>query len=141
MRERVVLTLTSSLLLAGMTNGLKYSVREPRPDTGSRNSFPSGHTATAFMGAELVRMEYGNTVGTVAYAFATGIALSRVYNDRHWLNDVVAGAGVGILSTQIAYLLLPAERKLLKWNKDVDNVFIVQTYDGRNCSLAVSLNF
>ena len=93
-----------------------------RPDSLSRDSnapgsFPSGHTATAFMGAELIRREYGNAWGAGAYLLAGGIGFLRIYNDRHWLGDVLAGAGFGILAANIAYWLLPLERKLFGWDK------------------------
>jgi membrane-associated phospholipid phosphatase len=41
------------------------------------------------------------------YAVAVGSGVLRMYNNKHWLNDVVAGAGVGILSTRLAYWLYP----------------------------------
>lgn len=114
-RERVAITATSYAAMGLMVNVTKWSVREKRPGSDARNSFPSGHTATAFMGAEIVRTEYGNACGIGAYVLATSIAVLRLYNDRHWLNDVLAGAGIGILSARIAYWLLPYERKLFRW--------------------------
>ena len=40
-----------------------------------------------------------------------------MYNNRHWLTDVAAGAGIGILSTKIAYWLYPfLNSKLFKFN-------------------------
>lgn len=110
--ERAIALGTSYIALGILVNGIKYSVREMRPDASTRNSFPSGHTATAFMGAELVRLEYGNGYGAAAYAVATGIGFLRIWNDRHWLNDVIAGAGIGILSAEIGYWLLPYGRRL-----------------------------
>lgn len=117
LRERIVATATAYAALGAMVRGTKHVVKEKRPDSGKCNSFPSGHTATAFMGAELVREEYGNGWGTGAYAFATGIAFLRLYNDRHWLNDVIAGAGIGMLSARIGYWLLPWERRVFGWEK------------------------
>lgn len=110
--ERVIVLGTSYAAMGILVNGVKYTVRERRPDSSSRNSFPSGHTATAFMGAELIRLEYGNGYGAAAYAVATGIGVLRIWNDRHWLGDVLAGAGIGILSAEIGYWLLPYGRKL-----------------------------
>ena len=52
--ERICVIATSYAAMGIMVNGLKYTVRERRPDGSTRNSFPSGHTATAFMGAEVV---------------------------------------------------------------------------------------
>lgn len=117
LRERIAATATAYAALGAFVNITKYTVKEKRPDSGARNSFPSGHTATAFMGAELVREEYGNAYGAVAYAVATTIAFLRLYNDRHWLNDVIGGAGVGMLSARVGYWLLPWERHLFGWDK------------------------
>lgn len=75
--DRTFLIATSYLTMGILVNGLKYTVREPRPyNPNVRNSFPSGHTATAFMGAELVRMEYKDAsvwYGVGAYVVASGI--------------------------------------------------------------------
>ena len=128
-RERIAATATAYVALGILTNVTKYTVKEKRPDSGKRNSFPSGHTATAFMGAELLREEYGNGWGAGAYAFATGIAFLRLYNDRHWLNDIIGGAGVGILSARIGCWLLPWERRLLGWEKKQSAVAIVPGYN------------
>lgn len=97
---------------AVIVNGLKYTIREERPDGSARNSFPSGHTATAFLGAELVRHEYGWGWGAGAYAVATGVAVLRVYHHRHYWWDTLAGAGCGILSANIGYWLLNPARRL-----------------------------
>jgi len=40
------------------------------------------------------------------------VGLMRMCNDRHWYNDVLAGAGIGILSARLGYWLLPLERRL-----------------------------
>lgn len=110
--ERVCVGVVAYLSMTALVNGLKYTIREPRPDNGKRNSFPSGHTATAFTGAELVRAEYGWAYGVPAYIIAAGVGFMRIYNDRHWFNDVLAGAAVGIISARIGYWLLPLSRKL-----------------------------
>lgn len=99
-----------------LVNALKYTLCEMRPNGSARNSFPSGHTATAFLGAELVRLEYGGWAGAGAYTVATLTAVMRVYNNWHWFNDLLGGAAIGILSANIGYWLLPLERRLLgKW--------------------------
>ena len=138
-REQVAATATAYLAMGAMVNVTKMCVDEKRPDSGAMNSFPSGHTATAFMGAELVREEYGNVYGAGAYAFATGIAFLRLYNDRHWLNDVIAGAGVGILSARIGYWLLPWERHLFGWDESKAVVIALPTYNYENHSFSLSL--
>lgn len=114
--DRTLELTTSYIVLGAIVNGIKYTVREPRPDGSSNNSFPSGHTATTFMGAELVRIEYGEehpwfAVG--AYAIATTVGVLRVYNERHWFTDVFAGAGIGILSARIGYWMLPYTKRMM----------------------------
>ena len=110
--ERVCAGATSYLTMAILVNSTKYLVNSPRPDSNATNSFPSGHTATAFVGAELVRTEYGWGYGIPAYIVATGVGFMRLYNDRHWITDTLGGAAVGILSARIGYWLLPLNRKI-----------------------------
>lgn len=143
LRERVAVAATSSIALLTMTHSIKRIVKESRPDTGQRNSFPSGHTSTAFMGAELIREEYGNAWGAGAYVLSAGVAYLRLHNDRHWLNDVVAGAGFGILSARIGYWLLPLEKRLLGWEKKntTTMLFPVVNPSDHSFSLAFSYQF
>ncbi|MBR3101620.1 MAG: phosphatase PAP2 family protein [Muribaculaceae bacterium] len=97
----------SSAIMAGFVNGIKYTASELRPDGSTRNSWPSGHTATAFMAATIFHKEYGLTrspwysVGAFSLATATGVM--RVLNNRHWISDVLSGAGIGILSVELGY--------------------------------------
>lgn len=94
--------LTRSLLTTlTATVVLKYAVDAQRPDGGGQ-SFPSGHTAAAFAGASFIQLRYGWRLGIPAYAAASFVAWSRVDAGRHHVEDVVAGAGLAILS---AYLL------------------------------------
>ena len=117
-QERLMLRVTSFALSASVAWTLKHTVSERRPNGEDNHSFPSGHATTAFQGAELVRMEYGGWYGVTAYVMATGVAVSRIVYDKHWIHDVVAGAGLGILSARASLWLLPAEKKLLaKWQR------------------------
>lgn len=99
----------SAMFMAGLTNTLKYTVRERRPDGSSSNSFPSGHTATAFMAATILHKEYGQTqspwYSVAGYSMATATAVGRVLNNRHWVTDVLVGAGVGIIATDLGYFV------------------------------------
>ena len=112
--ERLAVGVVTYISVTALSQSIKYIVREPRPDTGTRNSFPSGHTMTAFAGAELVRSEYGWGVGMGAYALAATVGFMRMYNGRHWFNDVLAGAGFGILSARVGYWMLPLSRHIFK---------------------------
>lgn len=111
--EQFVVGITAYGLMFAATQGIKFAANTQRPNDSSR-SFPSGHTATAFMGAELVRLEYGIWWGLAAYSVAGATAFLRVWNNWHWTSDVIAGAGIGILSANAAYWLLPLERKLFR---------------------------
>lgn len=81
------------------TGALKWTIARERPDGSDDNSFPSGHTSAAFQGASFIQMRYGWKTGLPAYAGATFVAFSRVYADRHYVSDVVAGAALGTLSS------------------------------------------
>ena len=75
-----------------VVQGLKYSIAEPRPDGSSNNSFPSGHTATAFMGAHIFHKEYKHRspfYSIAAYTLATVTGVFRQLNNRHWISDVL----------------------------------------------------
>lgn len=116
LRDRSMLLGMSMLLTFGTTKTLKYALSRQRPDGSAYNSFPSGHTATAFAGATFLWMEYKDThpwYGVAGYAVATGTAMLRMYNNRHWFSDVVMGAGLGMLNTRLAYWLYPSLQRLL----------------------------
>lgn len=122
--EQLMTGLTSYGLMIATVQIIKKSTANPRPDTpnkGLADSFPSGHTATAFLGAELIRLEYGPWWGLAAYSVAITTGFLRVWNNWHWTSDVIAGAGVGILCANAAYWLLPLERKLFHLDSKMVN--------------------
>lgn len=144
--EYTILLATSYLSMGIMVNTLKYTIRELRPDGSSRNSFPSGHTATAFMGAELLRSEFWETspwIGVAGYSLAATIGFMRIYNDRHWTTDVLAGAGIGILSVRIAYWTFPAMRRLFFGKSRTDGLYVSAApyYDGSQYGTLLSVCF
>ncbi len=81
------------------TVALKYTVREQRPDTQERDSFPSGHTASAFSGASFIYLRYGRQYAVVPYIAAICTGYSRIKVNRHHPMDVYAGAALGMLSS------------------------------------------
>ncbi|MDO9261124.1 MAG: phosphatase PAP2 family protein [Flavobacteriaceae bacterium] len=107
--------------------------------------FLRGHTAKAFMGAEFLYQEYKEVspwFGIAGYLVAAGTGTLRIYNDKHWLTDVVAGAGIGILSTKMAYLIKPfLDHKVFK--KDIKNssTTILPSYDGENIVIGLYVAF
>lgn len=99
---------TSILLMVCIVSPMKNKFKVKRPSGYSTSSFPSNHTATAFASAELLYQEYKDQsvwYGVAGYAVATTTGIYRLINNRHWLTDVIAGAGIGILSTKLAYLI------------------------------------
>ncbi len=137
-KDRTIILGMASLIVCGTVTGVKNLTHRERPDGSAANSFPSGHTATAFMSAEFMRMEYKNVspwYGVGAYMAATATGVLRMYNNRHWLSDVVAGAGVGILSSQAAFWLYPKIRKRFTGG----NTMIMPTYDVGTKSAGISL--
>ncbi len=143
-RERIAIEATAYIIMAAIVNIGKYSFREKRPDSNARNSFPSGHSATVFTGAELMRIEYGWGIGMASYAVATGVAFLRLYNGRHWTNDILAGAGIGILSARVGYWMLPLYRKWFKWNSSARAMAALTpsySYFDKSVSINLSISF
>ena len=104
----------SIALMTGVVQGLKHTTDVTRPDGTNNQSFPSGHTATAFMTATMLSKEYGHIspwVSVGAYSVATATGLMRMANNKHWLSDVMVGAGIGILSTEFGYWIADAFMK------------------------------
>lgn len=110
-RDLVCLTAGSCIVGFAINQSLKHLCNVGRPgNPDERTSFPSGHTTTAFLGAEILRREYGREYPAVAvagYTVATGVACMRVWNNRHWFSDLLGGAGFAILSVGITYWLAP----------------------------------
>ena len=96
-------------IMALLVNTIKNSAKEMRPDGSTANSWPSGHTATAFVGATLLHKEYGLTrspwFSVAGYGVATATGVMRVLNNRHWISDVLSGAGIGMVSGELGYAL------------------------------------
>lgn len=95
-------------LVTAVTRAIKPVAKEERPDGSNRHSFPSGHTATAFMCATMLEKEYGHLspwVGFGAYTAATVTGVMRMMNNKHWMSDILAGAGMGVMGTEFGYWL------------------------------------
>lgn len=131
--DRSLLYGMSNLIGTGVVSSIKRMADVVRPDSSNTLSFPSGHTTKAFIAAEFMRQEYKHLspwYGIAGYAVATGTGFLRMYNNKHWFNDVIAGAGVGILSTRLSYWLYP---KMKNWfvkegKEKKSNTVIMPTY-------------
>ena len=140
LKDRSIILATSYIIMSGTTIGLKSWTKVERPDGSSNNSFPSGHTATAFSGAEFLWQEYKDVniwYGISGYIVATGTGFLRIYNDRHWLSDVVMGAGIGILSTKVSYWIFPyVQNKLFRSHKNT-TAAVAPFYNGKQLGLGL----
>lgn len=81
------------------TDVLKVVTHKRRPNGSCCLSFPSGHTSAAFMGAAFIDRRYGWQYALPAYLGASYVGYSRIYADKHYGIDVVAGAAIGIMSS------------------------------------------
>ncbi|KLT66798.1 PA-phosphatase [Pedobacter sp. BMA] len=117
-----MLYVTSAAIMGVSTHFVKQGVGRMRPNFSGNNSFPSGHTASAFMAAEFLHQEYKDVnpwIGYAGYFVATATGTLRMYNNKHWFSDVVAGAGFGIASTKIAYLIYPYMKQMFVKKQDI----------------------
>ena len=128
--EHSVWNQTKLLFMSELTTGiivlsLKYGLKYERPDKSSFTSYPSGHTSLAFVGSQVLYNEFKNTNKVLAYSgylFSVPTGALRVINNKHWVPDVLLGAGVGILVTNLIYHFEPLKNwtpKLFTKNKDV----------------------
>jgi len=91
---------------AAIVKPMKWIVQRERPNSSDFRSFPSGHTSTAFVAAEFLHQEFGHHspwISVAGYASAAATGYLRLYNNQHWLGDVLAGAAIGMASTKFIY--------------------------------------
>ena len=103
----------SHLVTGGIVQALKVTTKVRRP-SGGIHSFPSGHTSYAFVGATVLYNEFRETEPLLAYSgfvFATATGILRITNDAHWLPDVMAGAAIGMVVTNLVYRIEPLKFK------------------------------
>lgn len=105
-KHKTLMFLKANIIGFGLAFPLKGITKVRRPDNSSSASFPSLHTVQAFIGASFMHKELGHrspwySVG--AYTVATATGFYRMLNNKHWLSDVMVGAAIGILATNISY--------------------------------------
>ncbi len=136
--NQVAITAKAELLMGLIVRGMKQWIRMERPTGGGMNTMPSGHTAQAFVAATILHKEYHETsrwISVGGYGVATATAMGRMVNNEHWISDVLIGAGIGILSTQIVYAT-----HRYRWGSKNNLVVMPVIYkDGGGVSFAMEL--
>lgn len=129
LRDEIFLYLMSNAVMASIVNPLKFATHLQRPDGFGKNAFPSGHTATAFVGAEFLNQEYKDRspwYSVAGYTLATGVGFMRIYNNRHWMRDVATGAGIGMISTKLSYWLYPKIKKDFSGKRELEQARVYE---------------
>jgi hypothetical protein len=144
--DATIIYASSQLISSAFVIPIKHLVKEERPDKTDDLSFPSGHTTTAFSSAQFLFMEYKDTnlwVSLSGYPFAIFTGMYRVINNKHYVGDVAAGAGIGILSTEMAYWLYPKIRPLFykKKKKESGQSMLMPTYQSGNWGVSLVQTF
>jgi len=104
--NQMAIAAKAEFLMGAIVHGMKKTIRVERPSGGGMNTMPSGHTAQAFVAATILDMEYRDTspwISVGGYAVATTTAIGRMVNNKHWISDVLIGAGIGIFSAKVVY--------------------------------------
>jgi membrane-associated phospholipid phosphatase len=143
-QDKVGIVALGGVFMMGTVYGLKSITKVARPDNLKDDSFPSGHTANAFFGATVLAKEYGNQsvwYPIAGYTFATATGALRMLNNRHWASDVLAGAGFGILSAELAYLVYPRLKSVLCKKTNQTSMMFVPQYNGKTTGIAFSMDF
>ncbi|MBF2707011.1 phosphatase PAP2 family protein [Flavobacterium soyangense] len=124
--------LTLSIIITDfITFKIKKISNKTRPNgNGNPDSMPSAHTSSSFTNATVLYQEFKDTSPLLAYSgygFAATTGALRITNNAHWLSDVLVGAGIGMLVTNVIYYFDP----IIKWNpfKKTDNITLLPEID------------
>ena len=96
----------SMLLTDAVTKLMKKSIYKVRPNGTNSDAFPSGHTSVAFATGSVLYEEFKDTSPILAYSgygFSAATGVFRLLNNKHWVSDVIMGAGLGIMITKLVY--------------------------------------
>ena len=139
LRDQTAILLKAELMGFAIVTPLKLGTKRLRPNMENTESFPSGHTAQAFISATFLHREYGHlspwySIG--GYAVAGSVGGLRILNNKHHLSDVLFGAGIGILVTNLAYLTHG-----YKHTKKVQGLTLMPTYSQGTVGVFAGLRF
>lgn len=113
-QQHLIIETGSILVTGGLGLGMRIISKNIKVYNDDNTKFPSGHTANAFRGAEILHQELKKNHPVISYSgyvAATAVGLLRIYGKEHYLTEVIAGAGLGILSTKLTYWLFDKVKK------------------------------
>jgi len=105
-KQHLLLDAGSIAVTGALGFGMRIISRHIKGFDTDNTEFPSGHTANAFRGAEILHQELKQKSPLLSYSgyvIATTVGVLRISGKEHYFSQVVAGAGLGILSTKITY--------------------------------------
>ena len=105
----------SEVITSAIVLTMKYTLKIQRPNNGPYTAYPSGHTSQAFVASQVFYNEFRDTHKLFAlsgFLFSGATGTLRILNNRHWLPDVLMGAGIAMLVTNTVYYFEP----LKNWN-------------------------
>jgi Membrane-associated phospholipid phosphatase len=142
-RDRTLAMATSFLIMKGSVELMKHTISVERP-RGDMRSFPSGHTAVTMMSAHIMYKEYKDVSPWICvggYLIATSTGVLRMTNYAHWFSDVVMGAGIGLLSVELGYMLLPVWHNIFGINDSGECFAAVPTFSYNSLGLGLVYRF
>jgi membrane-associated phospholipid phosphatase len=135
--------LTLSIII---TDFITFKIKKYFPKTrpygsGNPDSFPSAHTSSAFTNATVLYQEFKDSSPMLAYSgygFATATGALRIMNNAHWLSDILAGAGIGMLVSNVIYYFDP----IIKWNpfKKTENITLLPEIENNRYGFYLCVN-
>jgi hypothetical protein len=142
-RDRALIMATSFLIMKSSVEILKTKVPVERP-RGTLRSFPSGHTAVTVWSAHIIHREYGSHspwISLSGYLLAVTTGTLRMLHSAHWFSDVLMGAGIGLLSAEIGYQMLPLWHSLFRLKHDSRHMAALPVLTPQSLGLAFVYQF
>lgn len=143
-RDKTFVVTTSYLITSATVTIMKNNINVWRPNNTNQRSFPSMHTAVAFVGAHILYKEYKDVspwIGVAGYTTASLTGILRVINKCHWASDVITGAGIGLLSVELSYLLLPVFHKILGVEGNGKNLAVMPSINTHGAGISLAYAF
>jgi membrane-associated phospholipid phosphatase len=145
--DRTLIYMMSVTMAEITTDGLKNKTHILRPDSSDYRSFPSGHTTNAFVCATFLFNEYKEVsiwYGVAGYSVATATGVLRMLNNKHWMSDVLVGAGVGIFFTELTYYVYPIIKDFVSnriIHRDLQALSFSPYYSSDNMGIYLNIRF